>query len=475
MDLANNLPRFRANPSRGVRVQGGEGGATAAKKIELHRRCKSTAVQTDMNVTSFGRRPQPELAPPSSGPIASTPAVAATEQDHYAALARMVGEVSQDHAQLRMFIYEYVRLKLRKELYPLFLDGCWSAIEQQTRALEGAIGRIETDFAQNAAPLRYSLQSSLPQSDETSRSLTSFSPNISKASTFGDQGIDTRSYVSSSSFDSSALVSDSHDRSPHAVLARHLRSPFWRNTQLVLAAVIGLAIFAAIDLQSVQNRFGFRLGLGLPNRSPQINAADTKQSVAGERESSTVISDDTARPRPAEIPTPSDYGAYAVLNGKLTELAQLPIKVPDPRVAISAPITVPGQAHLSYGQLQFIVFRRDLKDNAPDRVSVRVVAQVMRALTFDSKGHAKTTDVDQSWVIRNHSYQMRVAPFGDNPEMIVIRSDPGDFVFPAGRYALVLRGVGYDFTVEGEVTDLAHCLERTDALNAPVYSECRKL
>ena len=257
-------------------------------------------------------------------------------------------------------------------------------------------------------------------------------------------------------------------------LGRHLRSSFWRNTQLILAAVIGLAIFVAIDAQSILNR----LGLSLPNRSPQINAIDqvaTQQSVAGERQSSTVNSYDTARPHAAEIPTPSEYGAYAVVNGKLTELGQLPIKVPDPRVAISAPITVPSQAHLSSGQFQFVVFRRDLKDNAPDRVSVRVVAQVMRALTFDNKGHAKTTDVEQSWVIRNHSYQMRVAPIGDNPEMIVIRSDPADFVFPAGRYALVLKGVGYDFTVEGKVTDLAHCLERTDALNAPVYSECRKL
>jgi hypothetical protein len=59
--------------------------------------------------------------------------------------------------------------------------------------------------------------------------------------------------------------------------------------------------------------------------------------------------------------------------------------------------------------------------------------------------------------------------------MVIIRSDPADFVFAAGRYALVLKGAGYDFTVEGKVTDLAHCLERTDALNAPVYSECRKL
>jgi hypothetical protein len=430
-----------------------------------------------MNVTSFGPRPQTEIATQSSDPVASRSAAIATEQDHYAALARLVGEVSQDHAQLRMFVYEYVRIKLRKELYPLFLDGGLAEIEQQTRALEAAIDRIENDFAHHAAPLHYSVQSSLPQSEEGSRSFPSSPPNTPKTSIFGDEGIDARSLlVPSSSYGGSAvpIVSDANDRFANAVLGRHLRSAFWRNTQLILAAAIGIAIFVAIDAQSMLNR----LGLSLPNRSPQINAidqAEKQQSFAGEKEDPTVNSDDAVRPRAADTPMPSEYGAYAVVNGKLTELGQLPIKVPDPRVAISAPITVPSQAHLPFGQFQFVVFRRDLIDNAPDRVSVRVVAQVMHALTFDSKGHAKTTDVEQSWVIRNHSYQMRVAPLGNNAEMIVIRSDSADFVFPAGRYALVLKGVGYDFTVDGEVTDLAHCLERTDALNAPVYSECRKL
>jgi hypothetical protein len=428
-----------------------------------------------MNVTSFGQLPQTEVATPSSDPVASRSAAVATEQDHYAALACMVGEVSQDHAQLRMFVYEYVRVKLRKELYPLFLDGGWSEIERQTRVLEAAIDRIERDFAQHAAPLQYSTQSSLPQSVESSRSLPS-PLNAPKTSTFGDEGIDARSLlVPSFSYGGSAIpvVADANDRA-NAVLGRHLRSPFWRITQLILAALIGLAIFVAIDAQSILNR----LGLSLPNRSPQLNGinhVETQQSVAVERQSSTADSNATARPHADNTPTPSEYGAYAVVNGKLTELGQLPIKVPDPRVAISAPITVPSQAHLSSGQLQFVVFRRDLKDNAPDRVSVRVVAQVMRTLTFDNKGQARTTNVEQSWVIRNHSYQMRVAPLGDNPEMVIIRSDPADFVFPAGRYALVLKGAGYDFTVEGKVTDLTHCLERTDALNAPVYSECRKL
>jgi hypothetical protein len=40
---------------------------------------------------------------------------------------------------------------------------------------------------------------------------------------------------------------------------------------------------------------------------------------------------------------------------------------------------------------------------------------------------------------------------------------------------LVLKGVAYDFTLDGPNTDSAHCLERTDALASAVYSECQKL
>ncbi len=106
---------------------------------------------------------------------------------------------------------------------------------------------------------------------------------------------------------------------------------------------------------------------------------------------------------------------------------------------------------------------------------VRVVAQVVRALKFDPGGKAITTKVEDAWVIRSNSYQMRVAPVANNPEMILIRPDPSDFAFSPGRYALVLKGVAYDFTLDGPLTDAAHCLERTDALDLPVYTECRSL
>jgi hypothetical protein len=47
-------------------------------------------------------------------------------------------------------------------------------------------------------------------------------------------------------------------------------------------------------------------------------------------------------------------------------------------------------------------------------------------------------------------------------------------VLPAGRYVLVLKNIGYDFTVAGNITDPAQCLERTEAANGVFYSDCVK-
>ena len=72
------------------------------------------------------------------------------------------------------------------------------------------------------------------------------------------------------------------------------------------------------------------------------------------------------------------------------------------------------------------------------------------------------------------TFEFRVRPIAGNPEMLLVQSEKPDFTLPAGRYILVLRDQGYDFTVPGKVTDLAQCLERTDAANGAFYSECQK-
>ena len=178
--------------------------------------------------------------------------------------------------------------------------------------------------------------------------------------------------------------------------------------------------------------------------------------------------------RQPAIPIPVAYGVYAVTNGQLTELEPLPIKVPDQRVAISATISTASTTKLSNGRIQFIVFRRDLMNDAPEKIVVRVVAQVMGASALSHKGEATTSNVGDSWAVRGISYEMKVAPVDGIPAMILIRPAHADFSFPAGRYALVLKAVAYDFSVDGPITDLAQCVERTDELNAPSYMQCHK-
>lgn len=386
--------------------------------------------------------------------------------DHYSTLVQLVADVSQDHAHLRTFIYEYARVKLRKELFPLFVEGAWPEIEEQMRGLEAAIDQIETDCAANAPALPFRSNPALPvgTEEQTPGTRVASLNGVPKTTRFGEHGFLTRHGTSSLT-----TASEPHDRLSPSHLDRHLRSTFWRNTQIIAAAALGVAIYATCDVQSLVNK----LGTVKPAQTNSINDVGQQQPAVSIAAPSTSKTNELSSRPPDDVTLPTEYGVYALVNKELIELEQLPIKVPDPRIAISASITAPSRAHVPFGRFRFVIFRRDLTTNAPDRVPVRVVARVVRALTFDSAGHAKTTKVEQSWVIRDNSYQMRVAPYADNPEMIIVTPEPLDFALPAGRYALVLKGIGYDFTVDGSEADPSHCLERAEVLNAPVYSECK--
>ena len=140
---------------------------------------------------------------------------------------------------------------------------------------------------------------------------------------------------------------------------------------------------------------------------------------------------------------------------------------------MSTPVKTPSRTMLPDGRIAFIVFRRDMTVNAPDRVAIRVIAKVVRGMTFNTAGKASTAALDDQWAIRSTSYDLRVAPLSDNPEMLVLRPEKSDFVLPAGRYGLVLKGQAFDFNVAGPITEPAQCLERVAAANGDFYSECR--
>ena len=187
---------------------------------------------------------------------------------------------------------------------------------------------------------------------------------------------------------------------------------------------------------------------------------------------STPASAPPATQQALPFPLPKTYGIYAGSNGQLTELEPLPIRMPDHRVRLSAEIRTPSQATVASGRLSFVAFRRELLNSAPQTVSVRVVARVARAMRF-ADGKAVYSPVEGAWRIRSNAYELKVSPVEGQREMVVIQPDPG-FVFPAGRYALVLNGYGYDFTVPGQITAPEQCLEQAAMLNGTVLSECSK-
>ena len=394
------------------------------------------------------------------------------KRDHFhSVLARMVSTVTEDHTQLRTLIYEFARRKLRKDLFRQFEDGDWSEIERRVSTLEAAIDRVETDFS-NGAP-QLSFQGEQPatgnDSGQPTTTSTALRPISQREWMTGGDGGRIPSFLGSRTYDLHpqpiVTVTEQDSSSANVRLKKYFRSNISWTLQLTAAVILGLAIYSAVDNELVLH-FLHAHHIGRVTDVNSTDAGRTSQNPA-------LSAKATPRSGVSDIPLPSSYGVYALSEGKLTALDLFPLKIPDSRVAMSALISTPSQAHLAAGPLQFVVYRRDLASDSPDRVAVRVVAQVKRALTFGPGGNPSYTNVEQSWVVRSNSYDMSVTPVADNPAMVVIRPQKAEFVLPAGRYALVVKKEAYDFTVDGLVHDPAHCLERTDALGAAVYSECR--
>src|ERR1700722_408176 len=392
------------------------------------------------------------------------------KRDHiHSVLARMVSTVTEDHNQLRTLIYEFARRKLRKDLFRQFEDGDWSEIERRVSTLEAAIDRVETDFSNGAPQLSFQGEQPAIGNDSGRRTTTSTALRPISQREWMTGGYSGRlpSFLTSRAYEvppQPILTVTEQDRPAASVIRKYLRSNISWTLQLAVSVILGLAVYSAVDNESVL-RFLHAHRIG---RVADVNSTD----AGGASQSPALAAKATPRSGVSDIPLPSSYGVYALSDGKLTTLDLFPLKIPDSRVAMSALVSTPSQAHLSAGPLQFVVYRRDLANDSPDRVAVRVVAQVKRALTFGAGGNATYSNVEQSWVVRSNSYDMSVTPVADNPSMVVIRPQHAEFVFPAGRYALVVKKEAYDFTVDGPIRDPAHCLERTDALGAAVYSEC---
>lgn len=373
-------------------------------------------------------------------------------------LSRMISAANNDPTQIRSAIYEFARAKLK-------LDTSWTEPNERERlvaALETAIQGVE------AFSVRQDERERLGPPAPAARIGQAAPPPIPPSTSMATVGPVTPA-------PEDILVPER--AYPHAEVRHILEVRTSPLVPMLARFFVGMLLFGAVaGLAYYRQRLpvlGESSSFSQPNSSTAAKppASPNTQQASGPGETQTLV----APPSSPPFPLPSDYGVYALNNGALSELYLLPGQVPDKRIAMSTPVDQPSRTTLPDGKAKFVVFRRDLVGNAPDRIEVRVVARVVRALTFDAKGKPSLVSVSDAWNIRNISYEFRVRPIPGNPEMLLVQSEKPDFALPAGRYVLALKGQGYDFTIAGNVTDLSQCLERTDAANGAFYSECKKL
>jgi hypothetical protein len=381
-------------------------------------------------------------------------AAKSAEVDFAIVLSRVIVSIENDPAQLRSAVYELARIKLQTELSQREVPINVSEKRDLASALESAIERVET-FSSKHDHLRV-----LRSLDRlTHRSEVG-------ASEIMIEGREPALVVK---------TPNPHTTHPPSFL-RRVVGDSWKVeaaplARAVMVAILAVVLCAVLDRQFVI--FGRQAPqpfasvvhkIERPEAKPVIQAsADTRQMPVT-----------TPWTQSLGFPLPSVYGIYAVSGGQLHELEPLVGRVPDQRVFMSTPVKTASRTVLPDGRAAFIIYRRDAANSAPERVSVRVIAKVRRAMTFNTAGQASTTNVQDTWAIRNISYDFRVAPLGEGSEMLMIRSENENFVFPAGRYGLVIKGQAYDFTVAGPITEAAQCLEGIKAENGTFYSECRR-
>jgi hypothetical protein len=388
--------------------------------------------------------------------------VKSSEVDFALVLSRVIGSIKEDPVQLRNAIYELARVKLQREAWQTSPPINILEMRRLMLELESAIERVETIYSKHDELKALQSLDRLIESLDIGADETKVKPR--EPLLIIDQ--------------TPAQTADA-DRPPTFLTTAKPAPPnfvrSWRWSGLApLLRGAAVATFGVVLCVILGRQFGLfarqspepPLPIVQKDESPEPKSA--MQAPPPLRQTLATV----PQPKSPALPVPSVYGVYAVSGGQLHELAALAGRVPDYRILMSTPISAPSRTVLPDGRVVFIVYSRDVASSAPERITVRVIAKITRAMTFN-RGQAGRTNVQDSWTIRNVSYELRVAPLSESIEMLMIRPESADFVFPAGRYGLVYKDQAYDFTVAGRVTEAAQCLERIEAANGAFYSECR--
>ena len=367
-------------------------------------------------------------------------------------LSARVQSVSGDPAQMRELVYELARIRLVEQ----FGHGDARHSRQTMEVLESAIHDVERIFADQSRQI-------VPSADTAGAgdARPQFQP-VAPASARAPQFLTAKQAPAPKSLRPNAALSAFNQLQRTGVFGM----------AIPLAAVFVLVVVSAAVYWS-SARSG-STALPSPPAAPALTAPSAPREAAPIERAQAVADAPVAPPPAAEhrFPLPSTFGVFVLSDGQLQELKVLPGKVPDRRVAISAAIPTPTQTSVLSGDVKFITFRPELGPDSAGPVEVRVVAKVSRTMGVDSTGKAKMTPGGDSWVIRSASFPFKIGPVEDQPKMLLIQPETDGLVLSPGRYVLVVKGIGYDFSVAGQVTDPNQCVERVNAANGAFYSPC---
>jgi hypothetical protein len=364
----------------------------------------------------------------------------AIKADFARVLSERVHSISGDPRQLREMVYELARIRLLEQL--THEDAV--ASRGILQLLEDAVREVEDSFERNAGP---------------------DAPDTVLTAAAQDSARDTRPELPLRGQGDTSGVARPPQPPDQARRGGALRAARRLAVVLVLIAIAG-ALIAYVP--ALRPQF-----FAQSQRPP---APAQTQAVAGPQESqaSAASADPQSGVREAaqtSAALPTTFGVYALSDGQLQELKPLAGKIPDRRVAISAAITTTNAITVASGDIKFIVFRPETTIDSSG-AEVRVMAKVSRTMGVDGSGKAAMVNATGSWVIRSISFPYKVGPVDDQPRMFSLQPESGDVSLPPGRYALVVKGIGYDFTVAGDVTDPNQCVERVNATNGGFYSPC---
>jgi hypothetical protein len=380
-----------------------------------------------------------------------TAPVPARPFDYYSILLEAIKTTKQNSAQLRALVYERARFNLKRDILFGHSSMGLADLVRQIDELELAVARVEANAVDDHPSPASREQAELPETaPAASRNAVQILPPRPTIPVYADP---------------SPIQPTGNFQ--HARRSDEFRQFAQFANQFLGFSLLGMAFIGAMIITVV-------LWLS-PKVSPQIEIANklpqTRQMAVkngGPSEDANALIDSSSK---VPFPLPTSFGVYVLSDNNLTELDTLPISIPNPRITLSAEIKKPSTTTIVDNKPAFILFRRDLLNNAPQKLELRVIARMARETKIVA-GKATMANIEDSWRIRNISRELKVSPLAGQREMLIARIDD-DVPLAAGRYALVLNRVGFEFTIKGSVQSPESCLEKFETANGSVFTQCR--